>query len=73
MRYARVVLGLILSLIMIGLTGCFSSRPKDIEAFLRPHEADVTTESYVLQPPDEIEIHCSRVPEIHLQFGRMVG
>jgi len=56
---------------MIGLTGCFSSRREDIEAFLRPKEVDVTAESYVLQPPDGIEIHCSKVPEIHLQRQRI--
>jgi polysaccharide export outer membrane protein len=32
-----------------------------------PSEVSVTAESYVLQPPDEIEVHCSKVPEIHLQ------
>jgi len=71
MAYARVILGLILSLIMIGLTGCFSSNPRDIEAFLKPDEVNVTTKSYILQPPDEIEIHCSKVPEIHLQRQRI--
>lgn len=60
-----------LTLIMISLTGCFSSNPKDIEAFLKPHEVDVTAEIYALQPPDEIEIHCSRVPEIDLQRQRI--
>lgn len=47
--------------------GCFSSRPVDIEAFSMPKEALVTAEDYILQPPDEIEIHCSKVPELHLQ------
>ena len=58
-----------LSLITIGITvtGCFSSQPKDIKAFLRPYEVNVTAERYILQPPDEIEILCSRVPEIHMQ------
>jgi polysaccharide export outer membrane protein len=67
MRFVRVILGLLLALVSIGLTGCFSARAKDIEAFLKPNEVNVTTESYVLQPPDEIEIFCSKVPEIHLQ------
>jgi len=56
---------------MLSLTGCFSSRPKDIEAFLRPRDVNVTAESYVLQPPDGIDIHCSNVPEIHLQRQRI--
>ncbi len=67
MAYVRTILGVVLALIIIGLAGCFSSHPKDIKAFLKPHEAVVTTESYVLYPPDEVEIHCSKVPEIHLQ------
>jgi len=56
---------------MIGLTGCLSSHLGDVVAFLRPKEVDVTAESYVLQPPDGIEIHCSKVPEIHLQRQRI--
>ncbi len=64
---AREIAVVILSLITISLTGCFSSNPKDIEAFVKPYEVNVTTKSYILQPPDEIEIHCSKVPEIHLQ------
>lgn len=66
MIYTRLILSVLLSLITISLMGCCSPR-KDIEAFQRPDKVDVTAESYVLQPPDEIEIHCSRVPEIHLQ------
>jgi protein involved in polysaccharide export with SLBB domain len=54
-----------------GLTGCFSSHPKDIEAFLKPHETQVTADKYILQPPDEIEVHCTRVPELHLQRQRI--
>jgi len=56
-----------LLLITISLTGCFASRAEDIEAFLRPHEIEVTAKSYFLRPPDEIEVFCSKVPEIHLQ------
>ncbi len=51
--------------------GCFSSNPQDIQAFTRPKAVDVTAQSYILQPPDEIEIQCSRVPEIHLQRQRI--
>ena len=67
MMYVRTTKVMTLLVIMIALTGCFSSHPGDIEAFLRPRAVDVTAESYVLQPPDVIEIHCSNVPEIHLQ------
>jgi len=57
--------------ILVGLTGCFSSNPKDIEAFAKPDEVDVTCESYILQPPDEVEIHCSSIPELHLQHQQI--
>ncbi len=57
--------------LIVGLTGCFSSHPKDIEAFLKPHETQVTADKYILQPPDEIEVHCARVPEINLQRQRI--
>jgi len=67
MIHARAILAIILLVTAFTLTGCFSSNPADIQAFLKPHEAAVTAKSYALQPPDEIEIHCSKVPEIHLQ------
>jgi len=65
--YTRAITMVILSLIMISLTGCFSSRPGDIKAFLKPHEVELIAKNYVLHPPDEIEVFCSKVPEIHLQ------
>ena len=67
MMYTRAITMVILSLIMISLTGCFSSRAEDIEAFLKPHEIEVIAKNYVLHPPDEIEVFCSKVPEIHLE------
>jgi len=67
MRYAQTINAVILLATTVSLTGCFSSNPKDIESFLKPYEVNVTTKSYVLQPPDEVEIHCSKVPEIDLQ------
>ena len=65
-------LGAIVLLASVGfIGGCFSSNPEDIEAFVKPYEVDVTAEDYVLLPPDEIEVHCSQVPEIHLQRQRI--
>lgn len=60
-----------LLVISAGLTGCFSSHPKDIEAFLKPHQVNVAADKYILQPPDEIEIHCARVPELNMQRQRI--
>ena len=67
MKYSRVVILTILSLSTINISGCFSSNPKDISAFLMPNKVDISARNYILQPPDEIEIHCSGVPEIDLQ------
>lgn len=53
------------------MPGCFSSNPDDIRAFVKPYEVDVTAENYVLQPPDEIEIHCEQVQQVHLQRQRI--
>jgi polysaccharide export outer membrane protein len=61
-----LILGVSLFL-MVGSSGCFSSNPADINSFLRPDDVSVTAKQYILQPPDEIEVHCTRVPEIHLQ------
>jgi polysaccharide export outer membrane protein len=71
MMYRRTIGMVALSLITISLTGCFSSNPRDIEAFLKPYQVDVTAKRYILQPPDEIEIRCSKVPEVHLQRQRI--
>jgi polysaccharide export outer membrane protein len=57
----------ILLLLITSITGCFSSNPDDIRAFVMPHKVDVTTDNYIMQPPDEIEVHCADVPELDLQ------
>jgi polysaccharide export outer membrane protein len=67
MRCRIAFLRVIVLMFLVGLTGCFSSNPADIEVFQKPDQVTVTAEKYILQPPDEIEIHCSKVPEIHLQ------
>lgn len=59
------------AVLLVGVSGCFYSNPKDINAFLRPDEVSVSAKEYVLQPPDEIEVHCTRVPEINLQRQRI--
>ena len=67
MRCSRIFLQVFLLTFLVSLTGCFSSNPADIEAFVKPAQVAVTAEDYVLQPPDEIEIYCSKVPEVHAQ------
>ena len=65
MKSLRLISIIVLSLITISLSGCFSSYPAAIEAYLKPDKVDVTAERYVLQPPDQIVVNCSEVPEIH--------
>ncbi len=67
MMLRRASIAAILLLLTISITGCFSSNPDDIKAFVMPHKVDVTTDAYIMQPPDEIEVHSSNVPEIDLQ------
>ena len=67
MKCLRLISMMAVLLITISLTGCFSSYPKNIEAFLMPDKVDVTAENYVLQPPDQIVVQCSEVPEINGQ------
>jgi polysaccharide export outer membrane protein len=71
MRIQRIFLQIVLLTFMIVTGGCFSSNKRDIEAFMIPSKVDLSTDTYILQPPDEIEIHCSKVPEIHLKSQRI--
>ena len=71
MRNKTIVPKMLLLVVVVGLGGCFSSNPADINAFLKPDQVDVTLDRYVLQPPDEIEIHCTNVPELNMQRQRV--
>lgn len=62
--YSRPLTFVILSLTLVSLTGCFSSNPEDIRAFIKPYEANITAENYILEPPDEVLILCAKAPEI---------
>lgn len=53
------------------IAGCFASNPEDIQAWVRPYEVNVTAENYMVQPPDEIEIRCTQVAEVHMQRQRI--
>ncbi|MBN2269790.1 MAG: polysaccharide biosynthesis/export family protein [Sedimentisphaerales bacterium] len=71
MNYAHTITVVALLLVPVIGGGCSVCNPADIQAFAKPHEVDVTAEDYVLQPPDDIAIHCTKVPEIHLQVQRI--
>jgi polysaccharide export outer membrane protein len=71
MVYKRVVVVSILSVMTIIVSGCFSSRPENIEAYLKPRQVNVTAQTYILQPPDEIAVLCTKVPEINERRQRI--
>lgn len=54
----------LLLIVTICFTGCFSAKQQDIEVFLKPGQADVTMDDYVLQPPDQIRVIASKIPEL---------
>ena len=63
--FAQAALVALLAFLLV-LSGC-SSNKKTMAEFVKPSTTAVTAENYVLQPPDEVEIHCSKVPEINMQ------
>ena len=64
MRYQQIFVGLFLLILVFGLAGCFSAKSDDIQAFLKPGEAQVTADDYLLQPPDQVTVISSKVPEL---------
>ncbi len=64
MKVRPLYLLVVLSAISIGLAGCYSANPDDVKAFLRPDQADVTEDTYILQPPDGLTIISSKIPEL---------
>lgn len=54
-------------MLLFGLTGCFSGRAADIEAFVKPTDVNVSAGHYILQPADEIIVYSSKIPELHEQ------
>lgn len=62
---------IILLLFTVCFTGCYSSHSEDIRAFEKPQDTETTAENYILEPPDEIQVTCSRIPEIDGQHQRI--
>jgi polysaccharide export outer membrane protein len=67
MRFSSILQAVVVSAVLVSLSGCYSSNPEDIRVFTKPAETIVNVDKYILMPPDEIEVHCSKVPEIHMQ------
>ncbi len=51
--------------------GCNYHKASDIMAYYKPHQVYVTASDYKIVPPDEIVVHCTKVPEIHNQQQRV--
>lgn len=54
-------------LVALCLGGCFASNPKDMQAFLKPEKHPVSSPNYVLSPPDEVQLKCSKISELNDQ------
>jgi polysaccharide export outer membrane protein len=57
---------LLIAFVSMG-AGCNYHKASDILAFYKPHQVYVTASDYKIVPPDEIVVHCTKVPEIHEQ------
>jgi polysaccharide biosynthesis/export protein len=64
MRDQNVFMQLTLAMLILISAGCFKSDEKNLKAFIYPDKADVTMDQYVLQPPDEVTVISSSVPEL---------
>ena len=64
MLHSRTATIIFFSIFIISLSGCFSSNPEDIVAFVKPDQVDTTCDNYILQPPDVVKIYCTKVQEI---------
>ena len=64
----RLWIQILVCFVLLTASGCTHYLgSNDFEAFIKPSETDVTMDQYILLPPDEIQILCNRVPELHEQ------
>lgn len=71
MKWQAVLVSLLLVLTAIGAGGCFSAKDADMQAFIKPSSVNVSTDTYILQPPDSVEVFCTDIPELNLQTQRI--
>ena len=64
MRHTGLFVQILLVLTMLALTGCFKANKKNLGAFTYPDKADVTADQYILEPPDEVTVISSSIPEL---------
>jgi polysaccharide export outer membrane protein len=63
-RWPYVLGGLGGLIVLLGLSAGCATPHNQMVSFLRAHEAEVATGSYVVRPPDTILISAPRVPEV---------
>jgi polysaccharide biosynthesis/export protein len=71
MKLHSVALLLAVVAAMSGVSGCFSAKDADMQAFTKPSSVNVSMDTYVLQPPDSVEVFCTDIPELNLQTQRI--
>jgi polysaccharide biosynthesis/export protein len=59
------------SILILGMSGCFSSSSPDLRAFKMPEDVNTTAANYILQPPDVVKVVCSKIPELNGQEQRI--
>ena len=64
MNYKSVLTAVSAVLLSVCLTGCFSANPEHLQYFTKPEAKDVTMDEYILQPPDQITVTSSKIPEL---------
>lgn len=72
MHRKRVLMQAVIVGLLLTTAGCFQADEKNLKEFTYPTQADVTSEQYILQPPDSVTVICSTVPEL-AGVGSMLG
>jgi len=72
MRYKMILtqialIALLASLVVLSGCGPKKKMMAEMAEFVKPTEMAVVSKNYILQPPDEVEIHCVKVPELNMQ------
>lgn len=66
MKFSTFAMLLPVFLGLLVIAGCdFNSNPAHFNAFTTPPQVQVNLDNYTLLPPDEIEVICTKIPEVH--------
>lgn len=59
-------------LVIMAMAGCFSGSADNVTAFTPPDKANVTGEDYIFQPPDDVTVIATGIPELE-GMGNTLG